>query len=242
MACTYTILHEYPSESLERAWRASLPLLERPAHYSSPEFFLEPSWAGKNPFVILALSDGAVVGVLPAMHEGSKVSSRRYVSLARNVDAIAASDALARGLLVEARTAKLITVDSWVPLECFHGYGFRRRSQRGTIVLDLNQGPETLFKQLNTRRRNGIRRASRRKVSIYQPTSEQDIHAFYAVYSAWHGTKRKRIHGEKLSINTFLERFRSSDNFQMFLARVSGKISWWDHASLLTWRFSRGRK
>jgi len=235
MACTYTILHEYPSESLERAWRASLPLLERPAHYSSPEFFLEPSWAGKKPFAILALSNGAVVGVLPAMHEGTKVSSRRYVSLARNADATAASDALARGLLVEARTAKLVTVDSWVPLECFHGYGFQRRSQQGIIVLDLNQGAKTLFKQLNTRRRNGIRRALLRNVSVFQPTSEQDVHAFYAVYSAWHGTKRKRIHGDKLSIDTFLDRFRSNDNFQMFLAGVSGKI-----VAGITLRFSPG--
>jgi hypothetical protein len=224
MACTSAILHEYPSGDLERAWRHSLSLLERPAHYSSPEFFLEPAWTGKRPFVVLALEDGSVVGVLPAMHEGPKVNSHRYVSVARNVDPVAVGDALARGLLAEAHSAKLLTIDSWVPLDCFKRHGFRLRRQPGVIMLNLTQGLETLFKQLNARKRNGIRCASRRKVSIVRPTSEQDIYAFYAVYSAWYCTKRKQIHGDKLSLKTFLQRFRLSDNFQMFLACFSGKV------------------
>jgi predicted N-acyltransferase len=223
MACTFTILHEYPSGNLERAWRNSLPLLERPAHYSSPEFFLEPSWTGKRPFVVLALDEGSVVGVLPAMHEGDKVNSHRYVSVARNADPVAVGDALARGLLAEAHSARLVTIDSWVPLDSFKRYGFRLRSKQRIVLLDLTQGLETLFKQLNARKRNKIR-ASRRKVSIVRPASEQDIHAFYAVYSAWYHTKRKRIHGDKLSVETFLQRFHLSNNFQMFLACFSGKV------------------
>jgi lipid II:glycine glycyltransferase (peptidoglycan interpeptide bridge formation enzyme) len=91
------------------------------------------------------------------------------------------------------------------------------------VVLDLAQGSEALFKQMDKKRRK-IRAALRAGVEIFQPTHEEDMHAFYSVYSAWHRTTRKKINGEKLPLAVFEQRFHQRTNFQFFLARYSGKV------------------
>jgi hypothetical protein len=174
--------------------------------------------------VVLALDRGSIVGVLPAIQEEDKILSRLYISLSRSTDPTAVGDALARGLLAGAGSAVLLTVDSWTALDRFERYNFRSRMLEGVVMLDLKQGSQVLFKQLNSKRRANIRSAIRHGVEVFEPRSEEDIRSFYAVYSAWHGTKRKHIHGTKLSLDIFLQRFRLKNNFQIFLASLSGKV------------------
>ena len=223
-SCSEIVLHEFPSLDLERVWRDSLSLFDFPSHYGSPEFFAEPSWKGRRPFAILALAGRSVVAVLPAITEGRKISSRRYVSVARNVDHTAVGDILVRRLLQESRAANLVTVDSFVPLDSFLQNGFRSQPVGGVIVLDLSGGPDALFKQFHIKRRSNIRAALRRGVQVLTPTSETQIAEFYEVYEAWRGTKRKHVHGDRLPLEVFKERFRLKNNFQFILANFSGRI------------------
>jgi hypothetical protein len=147
------VLHEFPSSDIERLWRDSLLRMGCPAHYDSPDFFLEPSWAGKRPFAILALHEGEVVGVLTGLNEGhcviSGLQSRPQLCMNTTADATTAGSSLARGLLAEASSAELLTVYSWFPLNAFESYGFKCRRCEGCVVLDLTKSPETLFRQLN---------------------------------------------------------------------------------------------
>lgn len=122
------------------------------------------------------------------------------------------------------RAANLVTVDSLVPLDSFLQSGFRSRPVGGVIVLDLSVGPDALFRQFHIKRRSNIRAALRRGVQVLTPTSETQIAEFYEVYDAWRCTKRKRVHGDKLPLEVFKERFRLKDNFQFILASFSGRI------------------
>jgi hypothetical protein len=226
---SFLVLHNFPTSDLERKWRDCLARIEFPAHYNSPEFFLEPSWKGKLPFAILALHQGAVVGVLTGLNEEYQVTSglqSRPQICVDTPDPMAAMSSLTRGLLAEAGSAKLITVYSWsrVPMHAFESYGFRRRPFVGNVVLDLTKGPETLFKQMDKKRRSGIRSAIHNGIEIFQAVSPQDAAAFYRVYLTWRETERKTIEAELIPWTVFEQRFRQREGFRFFLARYSGKV------------------
>jgi len=234
-SCASIVVREFPSEDVERTWCDSLSLFDYPTHYGSPEFFAEPALKGRKPFAILVLAGHSVVGVLPAVTEGRNIGSRRYLSLARNADLTAVCDVLVRRLLEESRSANLVTVDSFVKLDSFIQNGFRCQPFGQVIVLDLHVGPDALFKRFHKNRRSNIRSAIRHGVQVLTPTSETQISEFYDVYSAWRCTKRKHIHGDRLPLEVFKERFRLNQNFRFLLASVSGRI-----IAGLTLRFSRG--
>jgi hypothetical protein len=139
----FTILHSFPSPDIEKAWRECLSRVEFPAHYDAPEYFAEPCWAGRRPFAILAMDQGSVVGVLTGLHEENEVicglQSRPQICIDPTADSGAALISLARGLLEESGSVKLVTVYtwSWMPLDMFEVYGFRRRALEGNVVLDF---------------------------------------------------------------------------------------------------------
>jgi hypothetical protein len=224
----FDIAHESPGLNLEMAWRACLDRVDAPAHYNAPEYFRDPKQGHERRFAVLATSDGRVTGVLTGAHERDHavcgLMSRPQLCVDRTADAAATVEALARGFLAEASAAKLLTVYSWFPLEGFRGHGFRERVLAGVVVLDLTQGPTALFKQLDKKRRNCIRSAMRQPVEIVEATTEQDITSFYAVYSCWFGTTRKKIGGRKLSSEFFQQRFQLRENVRVFLARSGGQV------------------
>ncbi len=230
----FTILHEFPTPELERAWRDCLSRVELPSHYNSPEIFLEPRlpkyFIGTSPFAVLAFDQGRVVGVLTGQHEGDHVMagipSRPQICLDKTADSEAALDALARGLLAEADSARLISVYSWIslPLEPFKRYGFRFRQLQGDVVLDLTQGSEALFGQFSHQKRRHTRRAIRCGVEVCEASSTEDILAAYYVYLAWRRfTSRKRIEGEEIPFAFFEQACRLTGNRRLLLARFAGK-------------------
>jgi hypothetical protein len=224
----FEIVHEFPSPSLELAWRDCLDRVDAPAHYNAPEYFRDPKQGDERRFAVLATKESRVTGVLTGAHEGDHAAcglmTRPQLCVDRTASAVATVETLAQGLLAEASAAKLLTVYSRVPLEGFTRYGFRERTLEGAVVLDLTQGPEALFRQLDKKRRNCIRSAMRQPVEIVEATTEEDIAAFYAVYSRWFGTARKKIDGRKLSYEFFLQRYRLRENVRAFLARSEGQV------------------
>ncbi len=225
-----TILHDFPPPELEVQWRDFLTRVDCPSHYNAPEFFREPIWTGKRPFAILAWEQGEIVGVLTGIHEGDEVESgqqsRPQVCLARSADPMTAGDTLARGLLSEAGRAKVISVYTWssTPLEAFERHGFRVREFEGDVVLDLTQGPDALFKQLNQYRRKSIRQAAKRGVEIFEASTPEHILAYYDIRARWKQTPRKRILYEAPPVQEFERRYRLRESIRLFLARYEGKI------------------
>lgn len=226
----FAIFHEYPSHEIAKGWRDCLSRVRLPAGYESPEFFLESQWAGKRPFAVAALNGSSIVGILTGLHEGNQVisglQSRPQICVDTAADIGATLASLARGLLAEAGTAKLVTAFSWrwMPLSAFELYGFRSRELEGNVVIDLNKGPDALFKELNKKRRTNIRSAIRNGIEVFQATTLEEAALFHSIYTTWRTTTRIRVKGEKLPWAVFKQRFHLRDTFRFFLARYSGKV------------------
>ncbi|HVB56505.1 MAG TPA: GNAT family N-acetyltransferase [Candidatus Acidoferrales bacterium] len=227
---TFVILHEFPSPDLEKAWRDLLSRVEVPAHYDSPEFFVEPKWIGKQHFAILALNRDSVMGVMTGRHMGNEamsgLQSRPQLCVDMKVDTTATLASLARGLLTEAGSAKLVTVYNWssMPLDAFESYGFRRRDLEGDVVLDLTKGPEVLFRELHASRRKNIRQAIKNGVEVFQAKTPEDVETLYQIHLRWQQTTRKKIWTPQIPREAFEQRFYHRDNIRFILARYSGKI------------------
>lgn len=226
----FLIVHDFPSKEVEEKWRSCLARAECPAHYDSPEFFLDPYYRAMRPFAVLAQEGNAVAGVLTGTHEGngtlSGLATRPQTCVAGDADPESVAASFAEGLLAEAGAEKVITVFTWShrPLDGLTRYGFRRRVVEGDVVLDLSLGPEALFDQFRKSRRRDIRLAMRKGVEVSMASSEEDIAGFYEVYSQWRQTDRKEIH-HNLSFEVFRDRYRARKaNFKFFLARLSGRI------------------
>ncbi len=228
-AMKFKIIREFPAPDLERAWRDFLTRAEFPAHYDSPEYFVEPLWPGKPRFAVLALHGEKVTGVLTGLHAGKNVMcglpARPQISIDPAGDTAAIVEALVQGLLAEAKSAELVSVYTWSYLQLpqFSARGFQTQELQGNVVLDLTLGPDALFKQFAKDRRRNIRYAEKNGVEITEVTSEQDIADSYAVYSDWRETERKTVHTRRVSFETFAKAARLTGNRLRLLARVAGK-------------------
>ena len=225
----FVILHEFPTPEIEALWREFLTRAEFPAHYDTPEFFLEPYWSGQNPFAILAFDNAKVVGVLTGLHHDAEVvsglQSRPQLCLDPKANAFVTSEILAEGLLHEAGRAKLITVYTWAttPLPAFPQRGYRFRELEGDVVLDLKVGAEALFANFAKNRRRDVRLAIRNGISVSEAITDEDLRAYWEVYSAWRKTERKRIHHDR-SFAAVEKVHHMRGNHRRFLARYEGKV------------------
>jgi Acetyltransferase (GNAT) domain len=224
----FLVLHDYPEAGIENAWRAFLGKVELPSHYCAPEFFKEPFWGGRNPFAVLAINQGSVVGVATALRENGEIScglpSRPQICMDVTMDRKATEIALTRGLLSEANSSELVNVYSWDQLDTFSSHGFRARETDGVVMLDLAKGPETLFSEFTADKRRNIRFSIKNGVEISQATTHEDILEFYEVYQAWRKTSRKEIAGTEIPLATYEQAFALTSNRLLLLARHGGKV------------------
>jgi hypothetical protein len=226
---SFIVLHDYPPPELERLWREFLSRIDSPAHYEAPEYFLEPYWAGKRPFAVLALDRDRVIGTLTGLHLGGRivcgVPSRPQIRIDGADDPLLASEKLVEGLFHEARREPLITVFSWkwLPLPGFEQRGFLRRELEGDVVLDLSIGTDRVFKQFHQSRRRNIRLAIRHGIEVREATTSDDTAAYWQLYSAWRSTERKVIrHKHTLATIETIHGMRT--NHRRFLARYKGQV------------------
>ena len=213
------ILHSYPDDTrvIDR-WREFLTRADFAAHYVSPEYFREPFFRDKQPFVILAWQGDRIVAALSGVHEGQQLTcglmSRPQISLDNTADLAAVSDALVTGLLNEAGSEKLITVYSWIPLDTLSTYGYRCKQEEGVVMLDLTKGPDELFKQFAQSRRTDIRNAIKRGMEVVIAETHEEFKAYYEIYADW--CRRKKITPHSFAV---IEEASNLPNRRVFLVR-----------------------
>jgi hypothetical protein len=218
------ILHRYPDDThvIDR-WREFLTRADFAAHYVSPEYFREPFFHDKKPFVILAWQGDRVVAVLSGTHEGPQLTcglkSRPQLCLDRTADLAEVSDALVRGLLNEAGSDKVITLYSWIPLNTLSKYGYRCKQEEGVVMLDLTKGPDELFKQFAQTRRTDIRNAIKRGMEVVIAGTHDEFRAYYTLYTDW--CQRKKIEPSSFEV---MEEALSLPNRRLFLVRYEGNV------------------
>lgn len=224
----FTIVHEFPPNELETAWRDCLTRVDLPSHYNAPEYFLSPLWKGKRPFAVLALQGSKVSGILTGIHDGknliSGLQSRPQICVESTLDPNPVERSLAEGLLAETDRESLITVYSSKLLESFRQLGFRHRQLEGNVVLDLTLGPQALLKQFHESRRRNIRAAIRNGIEVSQASNREDLLEYYEVYLLWRQTERKKIVWKLQSREDFMQARALTDNSRLFVARYQGKI------------------
>ena len=220
---TCTILHSYPDAMSEDRWRRFLARADFAAHYVAPEYFCEPFFRDKRPFVVLAWQDEQIVAALSGIHEEGQLVcgqiSRPQICFDKAVDREAACEALVDGLPHEAGPDKLITFFSWVPLNTLSKHGYRCQQEEGVVMLDLTKGPDELFKQFAEARRTNIRKSIKRGVEVDICKTSDEFRAYYDIYANW--CQRKRIVATSFEI---MDEAFSSPNRKLFLARYEGKI------------------
>ena len=220
---TWTILHSFPDDpDVESRWREFLTRADFAAHYVSPEYFRDPFFRGKRPFVILAWEGERVVAALSGVHEKQQLvcglMSRPQICFDKTIDLAGTSDALVGGLLNEAESDKLITLYSWVPLNTLSKHGFGCKQEEGVVMLDLSKGPDELFRQFAPTRRTDIRNAIKHGIEVVIAGARDDFRAYYQIYADW--CQRKKI--APFSFEVMEEALRLQ-NRRLFLARYEGK-------------------
>src|ERR1035438_5660261 len=112
-AMNFKILRESPAPDVEKAWRDYLGRIEFPSHYEAPEYFVEPLWAGKQRFAVLAFEGDTVRGVVTGIHAGKNVMcglpARPQMSIDSDGAGAAILEALLQGVLAETESDRKST-------------------------------------------------------------------------------------------------------------------------------------
>ena len=221
---SFRILHGQPAGTIEARWRACLLDSDFPAHYTAPEFFLEPIRRGEKPFAILSTVDGEVTGVLTGVNNGDHVQSglsvRPQIAFSRRADRARAMANLIAGLVAEAGSARLVDLFVWADMETSVASSFRQKRYEGVVMLDLSRGPDALFRKFSENKRRNIKKAIKYGVSAEPATSREDISAYYEICVDWSRRKSLPIPEEE----EFQHTFALTQNRLLLVARYEGKI------------------
>jgi hypothetical protein len=221
---TWTILHQYPSNDVKEHWCKFLTAADFPTHYVSPEYFLEPFFRDKDPFAILAWHEGKIVGVLTGLHDGHEVicgqSCRPQACFDKATDPTIAAELLIAGLREEARSAFLITLYTYSPIDRFLAHAYHCEKNEGVVMLDLTNGPDFLRQQFSDNRRRGIKAAIKAGVEVGAATTFQEFQAYHKIYVNW--CARKNL--VPTSFDILEKAFRLTSNRRLFLAYFDGEV------------------
>ena len=232
----FQVVHPPCAGAIEARWRACLAASDFPTHYTAPEFFLEPAFRDSKPFAVLSIADDKVTGVLTGISHGAHVRSglsvRPQIAFLRDGDHAQAMTNLVSGLLVAARSAKLVDLFMWSDIEALVANRFRRRRYDGVVMLDLSQGPAALLRSFSENKRTNIKKAIKYGVSVAPATSPDEISKYYAIYVDWSNRKGQPIVSEE----QFQETFALTGNRLLLLARHETKMI----AGIVIWFFPHG--
>ncbi len=223
-AATFRIVHAFPDNQLERDWRRCLERDRYPSHYAAPEFFLDPSVNRRRPFAVLALSGGAVCGVLTGVHHGNHVTSglgcRPQLCVDDTAERLRVAEALVLGFLAEAGSARLLDIYSWYPMDGLRSRGFQLLQDKGVVMLDLSLGRDALFKQMHGKRRNGIRYAMRQGVDVFEASTLEHVAEYHRIHLAWCHAKQV----PPWPFEVMEGAWRRKESRRLLLARVRDRI------------------
>jgi Acetyltransferase (GNAT) domain len=205
-------------------WRDCLQHGDFPTHYTSPEYFREPAPPGQRPFAVLAQERGEVVGVLTGTQTDRELTcglpTRPQICLRHGRDSGAIVQALANRLLAEHKSASLITLCTWMPIETLSTCGFRGAQADALVTLDLTRGPDALFRKFSSNRRLNIKKAIRAGVEVVQGVTDDDFAQYYEIHRAWCHHKGD---GRAPRFEDVLALLRLTGNRRLFLARFDGR-------------------
>jgi hypothetical protein len=124
------------------------------------------------------------------------------------------------GLLVEARSAKLVDLFVWSDIATLVDPRFRRKQYEGVAMLDLSRGPDALFRKFAENKRRNIKKAMKYGVSVEPANDPGKIADYYSICVEWSRRKGLSIPEEE----EFHQTFALRKNRLLLLARYERKI------------------
>lgn len=226
----YKLLEKYPDKHLEAKWNEFVERASYACAYTSPGYFREPLWEGKNPFAVLTFNEeDQITGVASGLDfQGQIVCGlgvRPQVSIRRDADQKMVAENLSKGLLeISGETGSLIKINTWEKIEGFEQFGFEVKASEGheqIVMIDLSIGADEIFKGFNKSRRNNIRRTIRRKkISVSPLETITELEELYEIHKAWCRSKGHEA-------DTWEEMktcFDLHENRKIFVAKHEGKV------------------
>lgn len=226
----FKILENYPDTKLESKWNDFVSRASYACAYTSPGYFKEPFWEGKNPFAVLAFDENEeIVGVATGLDFDGKIQCglevRPQVSVRKDSDRREVAKALSKGLLEKSgETGSLIQINTWERIEELEDYGFEAKRSDGPmqiVMLDLTAGADEIFKGFSQSRRSDIRKAMRqKKIEVSQLETLEELAELYEIHKDWCATK-------EVEPDTWEQMqccLRLRENRRMFVAKHEGKV------------------
>lgn len=226
----YKIVREFPDLETESKWGRFLLSAEFPSHYTTPAFFLEPFWTGKDPFAVLVFDQyQEIVAVATGISNGNELLCGMYVrpQVAFRPDSI--NELTLRVLFDGLRAARKnkesqITLYSWEPIPCHVSVKFRERISEGEerhVMLDLSEGADAVFAGFSASRRNNLRKAIKKtSLEINEMVTEKELDELYPIHVGWCQTKSIIPTGyDDLKLA-----WRQKSNRKIFIAKSDGKV------------------
>jgi lipid II:glycine glycyltransferase (peptidoglycan interpeptide bridge formation enzyme) len=127
---------------------------------------------------------------------------------------------LLTGLRVETGEAKGCSLSTFCDLPQLKAHGFFERLSGVTMMLDLTEGPDRLYRQFRKGRRSDIQYAIRSGVEIVEATSESDFEEYYRLHANWCARKNIQPHPREVMLRALSLR----SNRRVFLAMHEKKV------------------
>jgi hypothetical protein len=224
----WRVIEHFPDQLLKANWENCLRDSDYPSHYAGPGFFQEPFFFNRRPFAVVALEGEEVMGALTGVRQEGQVTSglnvRPQTCIRVGVDRAEVAAALAAGLQdITVSGTRLVQVFTWTPIETLILRGYREReysAERGVMVLDLDRGPDALFRRFSDNRRTNIRKSLKLGVVVNEATSEREFREFYEIYVPWCGRKGLPCN----SWSEMLGALSLREHRRLFVARLNGRM------------------
>jgi hypothetical protein len=226
----FVILEKSPEAEVERAWNDFLAQSDHASHYTSPGFFREPFWDGKNPFAALAWDGEKIVGVLTGLDLGNRVevgiAERSQIAISRAADQAKVLETLWAGLAEKTGgRARLFDVFSWQPLPGLAAAGFAESKydeENGVVVLDISKGADEVFKGFSQSRRADLRKAMREKSfdEVKPIETLEELAQLHAIHIQW-------CEGKGVKADTwemFESMFNNREHHLILIAKIGAKV------------------
>jgi hypothetical protein len=216
-----------PSADIQTRWRDCLSQSDESSHYASPEFFLEPFFGDKSPFAILAMEGEAVQGVITGLRYGKRVECglgvRPQICRRRSAERAAVNNTLISGLLsLKQARGGLVSAYCWETNPEFNAQGFielENADAGGSVMLNLQNGPDAVFKGMSETRRNKVRRAMKAGIDVQKMVLDDDFEDYYAIYSDWCAFKEITPHSRDVQRAAL-----ASANRLVLVAKQDGRL------------------
>jgi hypothetical protein len=164
-------------------------------------FFHGSAWAnvlhdtyGHDPFYILAVQDGRVLGLLPVMEVRSVLTGRRGVALPFSDECPPLESGRVSGRVLFEKALEIGRARGWKYLECRGSHGVDEKADPSVSfyahTLDLTGGEQELFEGLDGSTRRAVRKAEHEGLRFEVARNLDGMRIFYQLHC-----RTRRKHG-----------------------------------------------